>query len=437
MTGRHGLAVAIGLAAMVLIACGGDSAGSTTSEPPTTTAATSAPGSTAPTTAQPATVAVFDGGAQLLEKEFSPLDAGTYLVETLGTPFSLTADGNWFVQPNSAGRIVLTDPASSGPGDRDVVFVRTTRLSAPQDPTPPWDDQEAWPVADIAGWLDSVMDGIVTTEPASTTLGGLPATVFDVSLDDSFDCGPDACAFFADNRGVNGLWFDPGVDYRIWWVDTGDEAPIAISVGAGNQGPAFFDRARELLDTVAFGEVRPHPIPEGDLWTLCYPAEVPAGRIELGFGGGIAFELPSEQFIYQELCAFAEIPLRLPGAVDLVLPRFTPDGEAIASTDALVTTLTDFGLTLTELDATTVAGNPTRVFDLTDGPQGFRNPAVKWDSDAQGGWRPPFAGRLWVLETDRGLMMITAESFESDVALLDAMALAESVLSTLELIDLD
>ena len=389
------------------------------------------------TTVQPTTVAVFDGSAQLLDQEFSPLAAGTYLVETLGIPFSLTADGNWYVQPNSAARVVLTDPASSGPGDRDVVFIRPTALAAPQDPTLPWDDQSEWPVDDLAGWLDTVVDGIVTGEPTATTLGGLPATVFDVSLDDSFDCGPDECAFFADNRRLNGLWFDPGVDYRIWWVDTGDEAPVAISVGGGRGGTAFFDRAQELLDTVVFGEVRPHPIPEGDPWTLCYSAEVPGGRVELGFGGGIAFELTDGRVIFQDRCAFAEIPLRLPGAVDLVLPRFTPDGDAIESTDDLVDTLTRAGLTLTELDATTVAGNPTRVFDLTDGPQGFRNPAVKWESDMDGGWHPPFAGRLWVLETERGLMMITAESFESDVALLDAIALAESILATLELIDLE
>jgi hypothetical protein len=47
----------------------------------------------------------FDASAPALTGEFEAVPAGSYLVETFGTPFSLTVGGDWFVQVNShAGR---------------------------------------------------------------------------------------------------------------------------------------------------------------------------------------------------------------------------------------------------------------------------------------------------------------------------------------------
>lgn len=427
--------------AMTTTACAtGSTPASTTTAAPTTTTTTGETTTTAqPTTTStatgPAPPAVFDPTAQELTKEGQPLDPGTYLVNTLGIAMSLTVGEDWHVQPNSAARFVLSDPASSGPGDRDIVFLRPTALADPDAPNAPRDQQEGWPIEDIRGWLDNLIGGVVDGEPLETTLGGLPAVMFDVSLGDSVDCGPEFCVGFADNRGVNGLWFDPDVAYRVWWVDTGDFHPVAISVGTGRIGPEWFTTAQEVLDTVAFDEPGPHPFPEGDLCELGYPAECPAGRVTLPFGGGVSFVLEEDRFIYQEP-GFVDLPLRLPGGVEFVLPRFSPDGTALASVEDVIGALRDWPLDLTELDPTTVAGAPTRVFDLTDGPRSFLSPAVTWDEDIPG-WFPPRAARIWLLDTERGVIMITAESFETDLALPDAIALAESVIATLELVELE
>lgn len=204
----------------------------------------------------------FDASAQALMGEFEPVPAGSYVVETLGTPFSLTVGDDWFVQVNSDAGVVLTDPASRGPGDRDVVFMRPTDLSAPAEPTDSLEEQEFWPVDDIEGWLENVVDGVVVSDVRQASLGGSEALAFDLELVQDFECGPDSrfCALFFDIARRNGKALDRDFDYRVWWVDDGQYEPIAVVVGAGPSDTDFFETAETLLSTIAFGPPAPHPI---------------------------------------------------------------------------------------------------------------------------------------------------------------------------------
>jgi hypothetical protein len=206
--------------------------------------------------------AEFDASAQTLTGEFEPVPAGSYVVETLGTPFSLTVVEDWFAQVNSDAGAVLTDPASNGPGDRDVVFMRPTELSDPAAPSARIWQQELWPVDDLEGWLENVVDGLVVSEVRETSLGGAPAVTFGLEIAEDFDCGMAFCALFVDVGGRNGLTLFRDFDYRVWWLDQGKYELIAVVVDADPSQGEFFDTAESLLSTVAFGSPAPHPMQE-------------------------------------------------------------------------------------------------------------------------------------------------------------------------------
>ena len=69
--------------------------------PPTVEESEDPPSSTAP---------VFDEGAEVLTSSFSPVEPGTYRVDSLGTTFSATFEGDWVVQPHEAGLVVFRIP---------------------------------------------------------------------------------------------------------------------------------------------------------------------------------------------------------------------------------------------------------------------------------------------------------------------------------------
>lgn len=201
----------------------------------------------------------YDAAAEALTGEFEAVPAGSYLVETIGTPFSLTVGEGWFVQVNSEAGTALTDPESRGPGDRDVVFMRPTALSDPSAPSARVWQQELWPVDDLQGWLDSMVDGVRVSDVRETSLGGAEALTFDLELAEDFDCGMAFCALFVDVDGRNGLPLFRDFDYRVWWLDQGPYEPIAVVVGARPSEAEFLDTAETLLATVAFGPPAPHP----------------------------------------------------------------------------------------------------------------------------------------------------------------------------------
>ena len=249
------------LLALLVAACGGgaDPAQEQSNDPTTTT--TSAPSTTTTETTE-TTEPKEDppAGGSVLTDEFSSLAEGQWRVESLGTPFDVEIDGDWSVLPNTDGFVVLGHPNSGGPGDRDVVFIRPTSLFDPAAPNAPNEELELWPVDDIEGWLDGIIDGLIVEPAVSTEVGGVEGIVFEVELADEELCGPQFCVGFVDNTDVSFKAFDPGFRDVVNWLDQGEHEPIAIIVGARTEdiddwGPV----AQSLLDTVTFGEPAPHP----------------------------------------------------------------------------------------------------------------------------------------------------------------------------------
>ncbi len=411
-----------------------------TTEPPETTPSTVAPTTEPPATTEPEAdeppVTASPNDVPLLDFEFQPVPAGQYRVETIGAPFLIDIPEGWFVQPNSFGRFVITDPDSNGPGDRDIVMIRPSNLADPDQPGAPVEEQASdWPIGDIDGWLDALIPGVVDGEPVDTTIGGLDAVQFDVAITDEVECGEDFCVRFATNRGVNEMWFDPPTGYRVWWIDGGDESPIAINIGDGDgSDPEFTERAQAVLDTVTFESVGPNPIPsEGNLWESGFPSEVPAGAVTLPVGPGVTFEMSEPHFIFQDQF-LAAVETGGPGAAVILFPDQAFDGEPLATVDDVVAALErDPDVTATVVGTREVSGYEATEVDISsDAEPGPGGPPATFQGSASedASWFAPPEGTLWIMETPDGVAVITAEWFEP-AGMEPAQALADEILDSI------
>jgi len=382
----------------------------TNAEPPETTVVTTStpvvePEPTTTDAPEPSQSAVsFAADAPLLTKRFSFLDEGSYRVDTLGTPFSFTGNVPLSIQPNDDGFFVITDPESRGPDDADIVFMRLSQLSDPAAPSQVFDaDTDGWPADDIVGWADQIADGVDASTPEATILGGLPAVRLDVEVGD-IACaqGREQCVGFGMDYVLNTKYLNPGAAYRIWVVEQGDEAPLAIVAGTLDPDGSWFDTAEDVLATIAFGDIGPSPLSGSQ-----------AGPIDLKLFDGIQVTLPAGAVLSQPSTDFGRILFDPESDIDFLAVPHDTTGTPIESTDDLVTQLTSVGVEVTEVEPSTVDGLDARVFEIAmPGPADaslLRNPG-----DERGWFTPPL-GTTWVIEhPDRGLLMITAESFFGD-----------------------
>lgn len=195
-----------------------------------------------------------------------PIEPGTYDIAALGTPLTLTFDDGWLSPMNVLGHTVLTDPAGES-FVGDVTLFRPHLLADPVQPGADVGTQDGWPLDDIEGWLDNVIDGIVTPGPEQVEIGGRDAVYFEAEITDRDVCGAFSyCAGFlvntVDERGnISGWAFQPGIHQQVWWVDQDGEAPLVIVVATPSADRNFQDQAAALLDTLVIGDPAPHPIP--------------------------------------------------------------------------------------------------------------------------------------------------------------------------------
>lgn len=385
----------------------------------------------------------FDAAAEPLVAQFSPIEPGTYRVDTLGTPFSLTFAGEWWVQPNGNAFIALTHPNSRGPGDRDIAFLRPSHLADPGQPWAPSGDQEGQPVAEfsIEQWLDAIADGIVVGEPEATTIGGADAVTFEVEVERS-TCGPEFCVGFATNRLISSLAFEPNIRYRVWWVDQGVEAPIvAVAAPKDEEFGASVDA---LLATLAFGPAEPDPIVIEDgqpLWEAGYDSDVPAGTQRFPAFGGLEMELDTDRFVVSAAPNWLIVTDGpVPADLEIWAARATADGTPIGNADELVAALEALDVAVTPIGELELPLGPARVVELERASNGEPAPdqSIVTGEAADGSrWRPPKAARAWIIETERGVIVATAEVFFADALdlLPRLIEVGEAIVPTLRFTD--
>jgi hypothetical protein len=126
-------------------------------------------------------------------------------------------------------------------------------------------EQAPWPLDDIEGWAENIVDGIVTAGPERTQIGGRDAVYFEVEIASRDVCrSDDFCIGFVISTidefgGISGWAFELGFHHRIWWVDGGDEPPVLIIAATASADRSFQVQADELLDALVIGDPQPHP----------------------------------------------------------------------------------------------------------------------------------------------------------------------------------
>jgi len=377
---------------------------------------------------------VFDADASEFVHSYNPIEAGTHRVTKLGTPFSFTLDERWFVYPIEPGFFVLGDPASAGPGDREILFLRVAGLADPDAPAVNQADQTGWPLDDIDGWLDNLADGITITNRQTVTLGGRAALRFDLRVEDDFECGNEFCMGFVSTGLTPGLTggkaFEPGVDFRIHWIEEGD-SPIAVVLGTGLEGPAFFERADTVLATLAFGEPLPHPIDRDvPLWEQGVSADVPAGRANFS-AAGLSFELSTERFVGQGN-GLLSVRQRTNSGIYMFKATSDIEGSPLATSDAVVEAiLADPAAEATEVEVSAASIYPIREFNLVPGQS--TTFGLRWSDRPDAEWRRQELTRLWVIDTPDGIVVLTAGSADES-AFDGAIAEALGIIATLQVI---
>ena len=354
---------------------------------------------------------------------------GEYRVDQLGTPFTFTATSGWGHTVANDGSVTFVDPDHLG----NLTFIRATGLSNPDDPFTTLAN-EFWPIDDIEGWLSRLDSQIAVTNRTTIILDGTDVLRFDLTVADGAPCiSSSACGAFVTNRQIDNVTINSGVSHRVWWIEEGEFQPIVVVAGGD---AAFIEGALVMVNTMRFGPVQPHPIPEGNTWELGFTVEVPPGTVRLPALGGVQFDLPQQRQVEQG-ADHVRLDVSTFAGVDIAYVVSGPGGSIKTIAD-VVTQLTDLGISLTKVEVPEGALPDGQAFDLVRGEA--VGPRVLFANNLAGGddrrnWSVPATGRLWLFETERGVLMVSATTTEDTFSLDEAITLAEQIVPTLILID--
>ncbi len=188
-----------------------------------------------------------------LTASFSSIKPDTYQLRNFGQTFTVDVGEGWWIQPNSAGFLVLSSPRNGGPGDRDMRFVTGVADVVPvaAGPVAVGDPRPLTTADDVIGALGTNLE---VTGVEEVDLGGAAATRFDVRIPDGVACSQDdPCEYVFRTRSSVILQLWAAYHHRIWWLEGGTEGPSMILAMAPD-GDGFVDRATELLATVRFND---------------------------------------------------------------------------------------------------------------------------------------------------------------------------------------
>jgi hypothetical protein len=235
-----------------------------------TSGSTGVTGVTLATGASGATGGTSAEQPQLLES--GSLEPGTYLIDRLGEPVTITIGEGWealvFEEPDKSSTVLgelvalfnMEYPAAN------VAFVLPTRVV---DPEKDWDEEgNVLPLPEdlIAWFAEHPMHD--AQEPVDTTIGGRPARSVDIVVADVPKNGWPSCG------GTCVLWVPISADQEDGPLTTDDQVfagaldevdrqivvevdgqQLLIDIGAADQESfdAFLPLAEELLATLRFG----------------------------------------------------------------------------------------------------------------------------------------------------------------------------------------
>jgi hypothetical protein len=185
---------------------------------------------------------------------FSSVEPGRYELLNFGLAISLEFGEDWAIQPNFPGVIVVTDPTSIGPNDRDVVFFNSIAelVVLAGGPLVAGD---AVPVGDIEELLSNPPELMKVSEIERTVLEAengstTPVISFTVEMVGDHACSPtDPCEMGLVTAYGFVNQFRPMDTQRVWWFPEHPHGPAAIVVSAGEDS-GWMERAEELMETL-------------------------------------------------------------------------------------------------------------------------------------------------------------------------------------------
>jgi hypothetical protein len=184
-------------------------------------------------------------------------------------------------------------------------------------------------------------------------------------------------------------------------------------------------------------------------WEQGQTVLVPAGTVRLPFFGGVQFELEQERVVIQAAPSYAGIrhqgdPGIVEPVVNLLVATETSDGEPITTVEELATALTEHvGAELTPIGEVATGIGPAQGFEYTASEY---DPTHREETLAQNRhllasdvwiWLPFPFGQMWIVDTDQGPLLISAEAFERGPLLDETIATLDLLLETIEFADLD
>ena len=159
------------------------------------------------------------------------------------------------------------------------------------------------------------------------------------------------------------------------------------------------------------------------------PVEIPAL-------GGIRFDLDNRLFVTQSEHEHHFITMEGEVDCELMIVDRDGDGNPVTSAEELIAAVSMNGGTWRELRPKKLGRFPARVFDIQRPTAQFYPSLMAVGAvEEEDGWSAPRAARLWISQTDRGLVMISAEAFECPHELPPVVTTGEVIVSTLEFID--
>ena len=348
------------------------------------------------------------------------LITGVVRTERLGTPASFDVSNVWTLQQHVAGFVAFTHRSGG-----QMWMVRPTGLVDPSAPTAGAADR-SWPVNDLDGWLDQLSGVVEVDEPAAVSPRGEGVRTFDLTIDPSSCADVERCVRLLTNRGIHDVDVAATSPTRVWWFEMGTFEPLVV-VATGDA--STLTAAAVVGESLGLGQAGPHPIPAGRPWEAGLDGEVPTGPISLPAQGGVSFDLVLAGQLAQAETYF-EIRL---GAADLVgVWRFdqTPAGDTMTTVAAAVLALeaadlsvSDAGLMATDLGDFTIV-------DFADGPTSTSQGVLR-DSVGDLTWVPPVEGRMWLMERDGHVLLVSAGSVVEGARLDTVISVGETVVETL------
>jgi hypothetical protein len=189
----------------------------------------------------------------------SELEPGTYTSAVFATPITFTVPEGWKVFEDEPGQFGLARIAKDGP---PLLVLRDIRAAAADCSEQP-EDGVGHTAEELTTWL-AAHEGLITTDPAPVTIGGLDGMVIDVSLDPSwitpcpFSGGQPIVMTLVGTEISRGLHWgtDATEEQRVWVLDLpqvdGGNMVIMADVCCGVSREEQLNAAQQVVESITF-----------------------------------------------------------------------------------------------------------------------------------------------------------------------------------------